>query len=190
MGAGGLDEWLTWVWVAMSIRLMSSVWRIDGVGDTERLLLMALADHANDSGVCWPGLPHLALKTHKSLRQIQRRLRRLEHLGFFSIENPRCGRGHHKRFILNLDKFLQERVTSEPQKDDTLCHPFSKKGVIQDQKGDIAMSQKGDIAEHKSLTTVMNHLKNRTDESFLSRRTADEILCGAPPPALRRPNDS
>ena len=60
----------------MSIRLMSAVWQVDGLEPTSRLLLMALADHANDAGYCWPGLPLLAVKTHITIRQVQRQMRR------------------------------------------------------------------------------------------------------------------
>ena len=157
---------------------MSQVWTLDGLEPTERLLQMAMADHANDAGYCWPGLPLLALKTHISLRQVQRLMRRLEKKGYFSIERPGCGRGRHTRFIINRDKLFQT-------KDDTHVTLSLEKVTSGTQKGDIAMSQKGDMGEHKRPTTVMNH--QRTTTGFLSetpKRSFRDIVTGAPPPGL------
>ena len=67
----------------MSITLMSQVWRLDlGEGDVARakkLVLMALADHADDNGFCFPSAAYIGWKTDYSERQCQRLLDVLEH---------------------------------------------------------------------------------------------------------------
>ena len=48
---------------------MVRVWNVSGkVSPNEFKVLMCLADHADDSGVCWPGLAGIAIKAsiHKS----------------------------------------------------------------------------------------------------------------------------
>lgn len=64
----------------MSIKLMTQVWGMR-LADSELLVLLALADAANDEGFCWPGIASLCRKTNKSERTVQRSIRELEGLG-------------------------------------------------------------------------------------------------------------
>ncbi len=62
----------------MSIRLMTAVLEDDTLTDaTETLLMLALADHANDSGYCWPSITLLAKRARVSERQAQRLITKL-----------------------------------------------------------------------------------------------------------------
>lgn len=74
----------------MSIKLMSQVWGLNlGTGDTGRsrkLVLMALADHANDEGYCYPSAEYVGWKTDYSERQIKRILDELEAEHLIRIE--------------------------------------------------------------------------------------------------------
>ena len=70
----------------MSIKVMASVWA-DGPPDTsDRFVLLALADYANDDGECWPSIAGLMAKTCMSERGVQTVLRRLVAGGFVSIQ--------------------------------------------------------------------------------------------------------
>ena len=62
----------------MSIEVMTKVWKDAPVSGTELLLLLALADSANDDYECYPSIKHLAWKTRLSDRQVTRILQRLE----------------------------------------------------------------------------------------------------------------
>jgi len=46
----------------MSVKLMRQVWNIP-LKPTQKLVLLALADHANDEGVCWPSRETISDKT-------------------------------------------------------------------------------------------------------------------------------
>src|SRR4249919_1556589 len=54
----------------MSVRMMSLVWELV-LPDSEKLVLLALADCANDEGHCWPSMATLSKKCSKSDRTIQ-----------------------------------------------------------------------------------------------------------------------
>jgi hypothetical protein len=57
-----------------------------------KLLLLVLANYANDKGFCWPSQETLAKGTEQSLDAIQRHARRLEAGGFLTISRqPRAG---------------------------------------------------------------------------------------------------
>ena len=69
----------------MSIRLISRVWDSVPLEGTELLLLLAIAEHANDEGICWPRLERLAQRVRRSLRQTRRLMRSLEALSLIHI---------------------------------------------------------------------------------------------------------
>ena len=46
----------------MSIKIMSLVWELN-LPTTQKMVLLALADNANDQGVCWPSISTLEVKT-------------------------------------------------------------------------------------------------------------------------------
>src|SRR6478672_7489549 len=60
----------------MSVRMMTLVWELE-LPDSEKLVLLALADCANDEGGCWPSIATLARKCSKRERTIQTCVRML-----------------------------------------------------------------------------------------------------------------
>lgn len=64
---------------------MSEAWHIN-LPSSPKLLLMALADIANDVGVCWPSVRHLATKCSLSERAVRTYLADLERSGCLKIE--------------------------------------------------------------------------------------------------------
>jgi hypothetical protein len=66
----------------MSIAVMSNVWeKARGVKSSQLLLLLALADFADDNGKCWPKIETLAHKIRMSERQTIRLLQVLDNDG-------------------------------------------------------------------------------------------------------------
>jgi hypothetical protein len=55
----------------MSIKLMTQVWESNVGPATKRLVLLALADSANDEGVCWPSVATIARKAGASKRRTE-----------------------------------------------------------------------------------------------------------------------
>lgn len=82
----------------MSIALMTDVWRLD-MPPTDKMVLLALADAANDSGVCWTPVRarsgdklDLLTKCSLSERAIQGAIKRLCESGYLSrVERPGKG---------------------------------------------------------------------------------------------------
>lgn len=64
----------------MSIKLMSAAWGIS-LPDSQKLVLLALADCANDEGHCWPSMAALAAKCSKSERTVQGVIKELVAVG-------------------------------------------------------------------------------------------------------------
>ena len=74
--AGVAFQWDGW---AVSIKLMTMVFDRYPAGGTERLLALAVADHARDDGTrIWPSVGELARKTVQSERSVQRMLLKMQ----------------------------------------------------------------------------------------------------------------
>jgi hypothetical protein len=65
----------------MSIHIMSAVWKNSVQTGGNLLLLLAMADFANDDGECWPSVATLATKARITDRHVRRILRQLEEDG-------------------------------------------------------------------------------------------------------------
>ncbi len=90
---------------------MTEVWASSGATSTKRLMMLALADHANDEGWCYPSVIGLATKCCITERNAQLILRELEASGEL-ITEPGAGRGH-KNLYWVLPPATQERVALE-----------------------------------------------------------------------------
>lgn len=64
----------------MSVRVMTAVWELP-LPDSEKIVLLALADCANDEGHCWPSMATLARKCSKSDRTVQTAIKALVDAG-------------------------------------------------------------------------------------------------------------
>jgi hypothetical protein len=144
----------------MSIKLMSQVWEEADLGGSELLVLLALADHANDNGVCWPSVPRLAARARLSERQTQRVLQKLHADGYFEIVSKGDGRGHSTLYRVTLkgdtkgdtvSTFTKERVTSATQR-------VTSATV----KGDIAMSPEPSIEPSIEPSTFISSAPSKT----------------------------
>jgi hypothetical protein len=95
---------------------MSAVFDLD-VPSSEKLVLLAMADHARDDGTgCYPSIELLARKTSRSRRGVQKIMRRLEDAGL--ISPSRVSRGGPRRsteYTLTLANREQGSLFSSAQ---------------------------------------------------------------------------
>lgn len=82
---------------------MTLVWEHAPYSEGSLLVLLALADWADDSGVSWPSIPTLAEKARLQRRRVQYIIRKLESDGILDIEEG-GGRNKQHRYALNLEK--------------------------------------------------------------------------------------
>lgn len=74
-------------WTAVSVRVSAWVWDRSTVSGNSLLVLLAIADHANDAGGgAWPSVRTLAAKVRIDERSVRRILRRLETAGMISVD--------------------------------------------------------------------------------------------------------
>jgi hypothetical protein len=97
----------------MSIDVMSAVWKLKDLADSEMLILLAMADWADKEGICWPSIAQLADKTNKSERTIQGAIKAIVSKGHLTrVENP----GKGCKYIVHPRSGCAPAETAPPQR--------------------------------------------------------------------------
>lgn len=91
----------------MSIKIMSDVWQLSGHKGSGLLLLLAIADAANDWGHAWPGQDTLAQKTRLTTRTVRSLSQDLENSG--EIYRLRY-KGRHYNYVVLTGCDEQEKA--------------------------------------------------------------------------------
>ena len=92
----------------MSIHLMSRAWSMP-IPTDPKMLLLALADRANDDGECWPGQDELARKGSMSPRSVVNHLNWLEDHGLIVKERRQKGNSRQSnRYTVTLDGYAPD----------------------------------------------------------------------------------
>lgn len=76
----------------MSVEVMAWVWKHSLATGTDRIILLAIADHAGDDGTnAYPSVATLGSKCALSRRTVQRSIARLVELGELEVEDQKGG---------------------------------------------------------------------------------------------------
>ena len=164
----------------MSIKLMAQVWEHSEISEpSELLVLLALADWANDDGECWPAMKTLGAKARISDRMARTYVRRLEHKGLLVCPSTKGGKGHSNRYILRLDtrkptseieasaKAETRKPTSENEAGTKAerrkpasgneCASKGGKAEVESRKGGSGVSQRRKPTSEEPIRTIKNH---------------------------------
>lgn len=91
----------------MSIKLMAKAWEMP-LSQSEKLVLLALCDHANDDGVCYPSQEYLAQKCSMSRRSLIDQINKLKSYGILVAERRQKNGGRLANvYTIVLDNFTQ-----------------------------------------------------------------------------------
>jgi len=89
----------------MSNRLLKEVRRLENLRGPGRAILMVLADHADEKGVCWPSIATIARETGFCETTVKKYLRKLRDADGFVRWQQRCdskGDQSSNRYYLTL----------------------------------------------------------------------------------------
>lgn len=90
------------------------------LGHSDLLILLVLADHANDDGICWPSATRIATRAKLSERQVRRRIDTLEAQGYIEVERRE---GKTSRVRLVSTNPGHQEVTPDTESPLTSGHP-------------------------------------------------------------------
>lgn len=126
----------------MSNHWLNHVWKSNKHKGNARLVLLAIADHANEEGECWPSVLRIADHANISKRQAIRIIANLEADGSIGIQRG-DGRNHTSIYKIKGDIAMSPLAK---ENSDITASPFvEEKGDISRIKGDI-FDTKGDMA--------------------------------------------
>lgn len=186
----------------MSIRVSSIIWKSAPVGGSELLVLLALADHADETGNCYPSIAGLAEKVRLSPRRVQANIRRLENLGLVFCASKKGGAGQTNRYQICLQRLTSaspfggekgdgsDSVSPKkgdagdtPEKGETVTHtaPLSEKRVtLAVKKGDAGDTRT--VIEPSEVTAAATARARDPDDDpppARSREFIDDVLDAA-----------
>jgi hypothetical protein len=146
----------------MSVKVMAQVWELD-LPLRDKFVLLGFADHADDSGNCFPSLSRIAWKCGLSRATVKRSVKELMSAGI--LLRPRgysLGRSMRTLYTIRTDKgvklhpFIQERGQLPPEKGSSI-----------DIKGVTAMTPESSVLESS------NNPRPRISEARLKREKAE-----------------
>lgn len=129
------------------------------VSVTEKVVLLNLASHADECGVCWPSIKRLVRQTNVSESTIHRTLKSLAAKGLIVTQERRGenGRSRSNRYILNMDI----HVSVYNNREGVRLTPCISTGVTGDRgEGVTADTREGVTAD----TPIRTIIKNRQTE--------------------------
>ena len=99
----------------MSVRVMGRVWAQSKTKDGKLLVMLALADFANDEGESWPSMPVLADKARLSERQARKVLDKLEQAGEIRRIRSNGGRNRRNHYVILLSENPEIKTLKKEQ---------------------------------------------------------------------------
>ena len=96
----------------MSILAMTWAWGLMELDQSQTLVLLALADAANDEGVCWPSQAEIGRKARLKDRAVRNQIRSLEAAGLLSVSRRATPQGRKTnvyRLNIGCDFSLQSK---------------------------------------------------------------------------------
>lgn len=178
---------------------MSLVWERAPYTAGSLIVLLALADWANDEGVAWPSMERLAQKARIDRRSAQRIVRQLEKDGVLEVQHG-GGRAKQHKYVLKMNTATfcrplieveksdisdtetatldPERATSDPQRatfDAETATPTSPDPLVEPSE-----EPSGDPSEEPSeaRAPVKKKIQQLSEDEFLSRLENDPAYAG------------
>ncbi len=140
----------------MSIKRMTDVWDKSTHTSSDLLLLLALADMANEDGHCWPGIETLCKKTRLSESTVIRRTRAIEKSGELIVKRNR----RHGNKYLVVTGFTPEQIEALIMQyfgEKFLTVKLQDKSNLQNDSSELASYDSSELApvtDDPSLTVI------------------------------------
>lgn len=166
----------------MSIRLLTEIWENGPNSQADTLVLLALADFANDKGECWPSITSICKKSRLSNRGVQKVLARLQADGWLEIRAG-GGRNHCNFYTVKTPNLSAQTLNSVrplsvetpnqvPPLGTENPEPRSPIAALNPERGDINPEPECTNPEPRSPKP----LRTKIEPSEKNSRTRDPIL--------------
>lgn len=152
----------------MSIKIMSAVFENETLGPTERLIMLALADHADDAGVCYPSIARLCRRTGLKERSVQTNIRKLVDAGYIRIEERAGRNGANVYHVTATPAADAPRTKCTPQE----MHPYPRIKCTSTPAADAPKPSYNHHKNRQARETLLSVLSEETADAFIAHRKA------------------
>ena len=164
----------------MSNRATSWAWDVEGLSPTQKLVLVKLADNANDDGYCWPSLPYIERHTGLSNSAVRTAIRSLEALGLMARvaqADERGTRPNHFQLHVPKASFAAAGVAPENRGGGT-----RKQGGWQEVPPEPSLEPSLEEDSLSAEPTPVSQAQSRDGEITLAVKAYNEVAerCGLP----------
>ncbi len=170
----------------MSVKTSSRVWEYSPEKGSNLLALLAIADHADDYGVAWPGMSRIAKKARVSERQTKRIVQTLQESGELYVKIG-GGRGHSNRYFITtgLDKATIIAILTKHSELELL--PLEAEMVADDI---LKRKKKGDTGDtDKRVTSRVERVTSRVERVTSRAEKGDIAMSPEPSVTVNEPSD-
>ena len=98
----------------MSVRVSAWAWDAKCPSPSAKLVLLSLADHANDDGECWPSQGNIAADCGITRQTVNEQIRRLVEAGLLKIEHRFNGTGQQANRYFLLCRDIRHPLSGYP----------------------------------------------------------------------------
>jgi len=143
----------------MSFKSMVEAFEAKVGNPARKLVLLKLADQANDNGLCWPSYQTIASACEVDRRTVIRHIKQLEKDGFLRVEktyNKDAGKNYSNRYHLTIANGVKKPLVSEDH------HPSDKLSpplVSEDHHPSVKLSPEP-INEPISIEPIIESITN------------------------------
>jgi DNA-binding transcriptional MocR family regulator len=151
----------------MSVYVTAWVWKQE-TGDAEaKLILLKLADQANDDGICWPSRRTIARDCETSVSTVQRSINYLVDRGYISIEHRRREDGSRTSSIYRFAAFTTQGPsdTTQGHSDPTPSHHVTHPQGPSDSGGGVSLTHHEPSSSEPVSESSLNQEQIRWDET-------------------------
>ncbi len=139
----------------MSIKWMSAVWESGPEDKAELIVLLALADFANDAGDCWPSMPTIGRKARMSERNARRVIRKLEDDGYIQTV---AGGGRYgcSQYRINPDKMSPgQNVPTGQNQQETRTNRAQNPDIAMSAKPSVTIKEPSNSNEAREVADLL-----------------------------------
>jgi len=146
----------------MSIKLMNLIWDNGPESCTETLIMLSIADNANDEGLCWPSYNTIAKKSRISRRYCIELVQKLIDEGWLNKTARYIdGKQSSNYFIINVSKLIKGDPQFTP-----LVNPNSLPSELDSTPLVISSSPKPSVNRNESSVEAVGEIPYSTTNSF------------------------
>lgn len=142
----------------MSIEALSWAWK-HSIASSEKLTLLALADHSDPDGICWPGVRGLSRKTGLSEKTIRRSILAMESMGLLEKSERRRKDGYKSSNQIHL--LLSNLSGHHDHQDNISAVTVSNLSGHHDQTSAVTMTRQESSIKPIIEPLIANRDKNR-----------------------------